>query len=561
MVACLEKSDENAEFHQIVDFLSTCSINYALTVSPTIYASYIEQFWNTATSKIINSVKQIHAIVDGKAVVISESSVRSDLLFNDEDGVTCLTNDEIFENLALMGYEQLSTKLTFQKEPQIASLHIETSPTATPQTEAHQTAVSQIVFHEAHIEQILLSLTTYQRKRKTQKCRRTKKDTKLPQTSVPLDHGADEAVHKKGVTRMDTGGSPRRQDTMGGTPGQTRDNVPSTPHDSPLLGGYTPRSDEGRMKLDELITMCTKLSKQVLDLEKEKDAQAVEILKLKRREDASKQGRRSDKLEPMFNDKDFEDLNDYMENVKEETVDDAATRVSTVSALVSTAGKAKEKGVAITDIKDSSRIVRPPLPSIDPKDKGKGVLVEEEPVKQESAKSDKEATADYEHEKEELRMWLTVVSDEEETVDPKILSAKYPIVDWESQNLGNVDMEDLHVYKIIRADRNTSYHKSLSSMLRIFDRQDLVDLHRLVMKRFEDTTPEGYNLLLWRDLKVIVHTLLMDGTLTSFNMLVEKRYPLIKEMLQKMLNWKLEAEAESTMAFELLKFIKSKLEE
>ncbi|GKA69383.1 hypothetical protein Tco_0775447 [Tanacetum coccineum] len=115
MVACLEKTEENAEFHQIVDFLSTCSINYALTVSPTIYASYIEQFWNTATSKTVNSVKQIHAIVDGKAVVISKSLVRSDLLFNDEDGIACLTNDEIFENLALMGYEQLSTKLTFQK--------------------------------------------------------------------------------------------------------------------------------------------------------------------------------------------------------------------------------------------------------------------------------------------------------------------------------------------------------------------------------------------------------------------------------------------------------------
>ncbi|GKD03842.1 hypothetical protein Tco_1178816 [Tanacetum coccineum] len=106
MVAYLEKSDENAEFHQIVDFLSTCSINYALTVSPTIYASYIEQFWNTATSKTVNSVKQIHAIVDGKAIVITESSVRNDLLFDDEDGITCLTNDEIFENLALMGYEQ-----------------------------------------------------------------------------------------------------------------------------------------------------------------------------------------------------------------------------------------------------------------------------------------------------------------------------------------------------------------------------------------------------------------------------------------------------------------------
>ncbi|GJR90077.1 hypothetical protein Tco_0214088 [Tanacetum coccineum] len=103
-------------------------------------------------------------------------------------------------------------------------------------------------------------------------------------------------------------------------------------------------------------------------------------------------------------------------------------------------------------------------------------------------------------------MWLTVVSDEEETVNPEILSAKYPIVDWESQILGNVNMEDLHVYKIIRAGGNTSYHKSLSSMLKKFNRQDLVDLHRLVMKRFEDTTPEGYNLLLWRDLKIMCHT-------------------------------------------------------
>ncbi|GJU10131.1 hypothetical protein Tco_1132527 [Tanacetum coccineum] len=35
---------------------------------------------------------------------------------------------------------------------------------------------------------------------------------------------------------------------------------------------------------------------------------------------------------------------------------------------------------------------------------------------QELAKSDEEAAANYEHEKEELRIWLTVVSDEEETI-------------------------------------------------------------------------------------------------------------------------------------------------
>ncbi|GJW41469.1 hypothetical protein Tco_0067314, partial [Tanacetum coccineum] len=115
MVACLERTDRNVEFHHIVDFLTISTIHYALTVSPTIYASYIEQFWATAKSQTVNNMKQIHAIVDGKTVVISKSSVRSDLHFNDEDGITCLTNDAIFENLALMGYERVSTKLTFQK--------------------------------------------------------------------------------------------------------------------------------------------------------------------------------------------------------------------------------------------------------------------------------------------------------------------------------------------------------------------------------------------------------------------------------------------------------------
>ncbi|GKC64877.1 hypothetical protein Tco_1097475 [Tanacetum coccineum] len=53
----------------------------------------------------------------------------------------------------------------------------------------------------------------------------------------------------------------------------------------------------------------------------------------------------------------------------------------------------------------------------------------------------------------------------------------------------------------------------------------------------------------------------MDGTPVEINMLVEKNYPLIKELLEKMLNLQLEAKEESTMAFELIKFIKSLLEE
>nr|GEZ87251.1 ribonuclease H-like domain-containing protein [Tanacetum cinerariifolium] len=100
---------------QIVDFLILSFIHHALTVSPTTYASNIKQFWNTANFQTINDEKQIHATVDGKTVVITKSSMRRDLLFTNDNGIICLTNTQIFENLSLIGYEGALNKLTFQK--------------------------------------------------------------------------------------------------------------------------------------------------------------------------------------------------------------------------------------------------------------------------------------------------------------------------------------------------------------------------------------------------------------------------------------------------------------
>ncbi|GJX66240.1 putative ribonuclease H-like domain-containing protein [Tanacetum coccineum] len=699
-------------YHNVADLLTKA---FDVT-SPTIYASYIEQFWNTATSKTVNSVKQIHAIVDGKAVVISESSVRSDLLFNDEDGIACLTNDEMFDNLALMGYEQLSTKLTFQK-----------------------------------------------------------------------DHGADEVVHKEGgdsveraitidaslVAAQDSG-SPKRQETIGGALAQTRservlekpnepplpeghtsgsgegsmehafelmDTVPPTPHDSPLLEGYTPGSDKGRLKLKELMAICTKLSKQVLDLEKEKDAQAVEILKLKQRvkklerkrkssishprrriyrqvesfdddldeEDASKQGRESDKTKSMFQDSDFDVLDDDMEDVEGEIVHIATTGVSAVRAPVTTAGvvistaeprtpptttttafidedltiaqtlrkmkeeKAKEKGVAIKDVEDPPRPIRSittleTLQAIDPKDKDKGVLVEEEPEKlekrwtmqQKERQKQEEATSvalveefdeiqariDVDH---ELSIRLTHEEQEKYTIEEKAnllaefferrkkqlaaeraeaIRNKLPIRTqvrnrmitylkhmgkYTYQQLKHKKFEEvkklyerekkwIDYFKPIDDDSQQQAestkkrprsrlevlrnYKIFSEMLDDFDRQDVIDLHRLVNERYETTSPEGYDLLLWGDLKTLfepneedeiwknqqdynliswrlfdscgVHVLLMN-TGVAIHMMIEKKYPLTQEMLLRMLNRRLEVDYESEMAFELLRFTRSQL--
>ncbi|GJW31391.1 putative ribonuclease H-like domain-containing protein [Tanacetum coccineum] len=74
-----------------------------------------DQFWATIKAKTINREVQLQALVDGKKVIITESTIRRDLQLEDAEGVDCLPNAAIFEQLTLMGYEKLSQKLTFYK--------------------------------------------------------------------------------------------------------------------------------------------------------------------------------------------------------------------------------------------------------------------------------------------------------------------------------------------------------------------------------------------------------------------------------------------------------------
>ncbi|GJZ77585.1 hypothetical protein Tco_0642257 [Tanacetum coccineum] len=115
MVAYLEKTAGNAEFHEVIDFLARSSIHNALTVSPVVSTTFVEQFWMSAKSKIINNVRYITAKVAGKPVSISEASIRSDLLFDDADGIDSLPNQAIFDSIQLMGYEGDFTVLTYNK--------------------------------------------------------------------------------------------------------------------------------------------------------------------------------------------------------------------------------------------------------------------------------------------------------------------------------------------------------------------------------------------------------------------------------------------------------------
>ncbi|GJU03307.1 hypothetical protein Tco_1113645, partial [Tanacetum coccineum] len=124
MIAYLEKTDGNDEFHEIMDFLTRSSIYYALNVSPVVSSTFVEQFWMSAKSKTINNVRYITATVAGKPVTISGTSIRSDLLFDDAEGINTLNNQAIFDTIQLMGH--LDAKKKFVMYPRFISVFLAT---------------------------------------------------------------------------------------------------------------------------------------------------------------------------------------------------------------------------------------------------------------------------------------------------------------------------------------------------------------------------------------------------------------------------------------------------
>ncbi|GKA44243.1 hypothetical protein Tco_0736967 [Tanacetum coccineum] len=116
MVAYLVKSESSEGFDEIIDFLTSSHIYYALTENPIIFVSLIEQFWETAVlSTTEEGLQAISATIDGHEKLITEASLRRHLKLEDAEGISSLSNEEIFEHLAHMGYVPNSKSLTFFK--------------------------------------------------------------------------------------------------------------------------------------------------------------------------------------------------------------------------------------------------------------------------------------------------------------------------------------------------------------------------------------------------------------------------------------------------------------
>ncbi|GKC69093.1 hypothetical protein Tco_1114976 [Tanacetum coccineum] len=156
----------------------------------------------------------LQALVDGKKIIITGSTVRRDLQLEDAKGVDCLPNSTIFEQLTLMGYEKISQKLTFYKaffSPQWKFLIHTILQCLSSKTNAWNEFSSTMAYAIIYLatnqkfnfsKYIFESMVKnfdnagnflmYPRPRKPKR-----KDTQIPQSSGPIDNVVDEAVNEE----------------------------------------------------------------------------------------------------------------------------------------------------------------------------------------------------------------------------------------------------------------------------------------------------------------------------------------------------------------------------
>nr|GEY26266.1 hypothetical protein [Tanacetum cinerariifolium] len=338
MIAYLSKSDASEGFNQIINFLNGSSIKYALTVNPNIYVSCIKQFWTTVALKQMNDVIRLQALVDKKRVVVTEGTIQEALRLDDEEGVECLPNKEIFAELARMGYEKPSTKLLFYKaffsshwKKQVGDLSTHTSKYTSP-------ALTQKVFANMRRVGKLFSEV----------------ETPLFESMLVEQHVDEKGDAKGNVEEVNAGDAAEGDVSAAHGEVPTVTEEPSIPSPTPPISPPQPSQDipstsQGRMiaEMDHDTDVVLKDDKEVADEAKK-----------------------------------LADLITEVVTAASETITPASTNIIAAEAQVyvvtlATAPSRRRKGVVIRDPGEESTTSTIIPAKTKSKDKGKGILVEE----------------------------------------------------------------------------------------------------------------------------------------------------------------------------------------
>ncbi|GKA20064.1 hypothetical protein Tco_0699979 [Tanacetum coccineum] len=376
--------------------------------------------------------------------------------------------------------------------------------------------------------------------------------------------------------------------------------VPS-PNESPLHAVHSHGSDEGSLKLIELMNLVTKLSERIGvledDLKRTKQTYSAAftklILRIKKLESKVKTGK-ARREQGFYDEVDDDVVHDTAEERQPEDstagieISTAPINDNTASESLSTAGKEtrKYKGKAI-------------MTEPEPEKKSKKLLEQERLGLEEAIRLqeqvDEEERAQIARD-EEIARQLLALDEERATSEPKTTKD----IDWNDPSvqkywdLKNKPKSEAQARKnMIVYLKNQSNYKmkdfegmSYDEIRPIFEKVwdfnhnfvpiDLeiekekkkpaefqeIEEEQIKKDTSEKTTRKRKKYLPRRRTKSIanrnkVYILLMQNGI-DIHMLTEKKYPLSQEMISKMLSKRLKVDHESTQAYELLKFIRSK---
>nr|GEU32961.1 retrovirus-related Pol polyprotein from transposon TNT 1-94 [Tanacetum cinerariifolium] len=434
-------------------------------------------------------------------------------------------------------------------------------------------------------------------------------------------------------------GGPRCQETIRDTITQTRfERVSKNSNDLLLARGNTLRSDDDKLKLDELMGLCTTLQNRVLDLEKTKITQHNEIASLKRRVKklVKRNKSRTHKLKRLYKVGLTARVESSGDEESLEVVD--ATQVSTATTIGTITTKDFTLAQALEALKTSKLMVKGIVfqepEHVKPKKRKDQIRLEEyatlklqsqfdeeERLAREKAKKEQEASIALIETWDDIQVKIDAnhelakrlqAQEQEKLSDAKKATLfqqlefkrvntfedfRTMLVEGKEKIAGEELIQEITKKQKVKDNKENAKLKRL--METILDeeevaidaiplavKEDLEDLYKLVKARYGSTRlVEIMDYLFWSDMKTLfkphvknevwkmqqgykvlewklydssrVHSLMMQSM--QIYMLVEKKYPLTPPTHSMMLERKLQIDYESKMAYQLCKLIKKQL--
>nr|GEW86754.1 hypothetical protein [Tanacetum cinerariifolium] len=425
MVTYLLKSDASEGFNQIIDFLNGSSIKYLLTV---------------------NDITRLQALVDKKKVVVTEATIREALHLDDEEGVECLPNKEIFAELTRMGYEKPSTKLTFYKA--FFSSHLVRNVDSPSKFYMYPCFLQLMI--RKQVGDLSTHITKYTSPTLTQKVfaniRRVGKGfsgvkTPLFKSMLIEQQVAEEGDADENVEEVSAG------DAAEGDVSAAHGEVP-TVAEEPSISSLRPPTPPPQPSQDILSTSQVQPTPPQSPQEDMEVANVVKeaVKEAKVDESAQDQERQAESQAKI-----------YKINM------DHANKVLSMQEDETKPAKVQEVVDVITTAKLFTEVVT---------------------AAKRATKRQK-----LDEEVEELKRHLQIVPNEDDDVytEATPLARKVPVVDYQI-----IKMNNKPFYKIIRADDTHQLYVSFLSLLRNFNREDYEALWSLVKERFSTTKPKNF---------------------------------------------------------------------